>query len=316
MELVKRYIAAVQRELPEAKQQEIGRELEANILDQLDALSEQGELTDTDIAAVLKQMGHPRQVARQFAPEQPLISLHYMPMYRYTLYMVLGILFVLQIIGSTSAWLAGDFGLLLYLKSVASGFIKDACFAFTSITIAFALMPANTSEAASQQCESWQPQQLPAVGPGWQHISLQDIFTELATYAFLLVVIWYPGWLSAEQLVEKSILLSESVRQLLLWCTPLLLVGIALNIWQLRQRWWNRTMLQLNVLLNLAFVVILLYLAASGPLLQINNIELWQRAFAPEQLQRSRIWTLLIIACFPAYEVIRDIRRLWLSRQL
>ena len=31
MELVERYIAAVQRELPESKRQEIGRELNANI---------------------------------------------------------------------------------------------------------------------------------------------------------------------------------------------------------------------------------------------------------------------------------------------
>ena len=61
MELVKRYIAAVQRELPDTKRDEIGRELHANIMDQLDALQEQkGQLTDFDIAAVLKSMGHPR----------------------------------------------------------------------------------------------------------------------------------------------------------------------------------------------------------------------------------------------------------------
>ena len=75
MELVKRYIAAVQRELPDTKRDEIGRELHANIMDQLDALQEQkGQLTDFDIAAVLKSMGHPRAVAEQFVPPQPLIS--------------------------------------------------------------------------------------------------------------------------------------------------------------------------------------------------------------------------------------------------
>ena len=45
MELVDRYIAAVQRELPEDKRQEISRELKANICDQLDALAEQGDLS-------------------------------------------------------------------------------------------------------------------------------------------------------------------------------------------------------------------------------------------------------------------------------
>lgn len=83
MDLVKRYIAAVQRELPDTKRDEIGRELKANIMDQLDALAEkQGALTDADIAEVLKRMGRPRTVAQQFAPPQPLISLEYMPLYQ------------------------------------------------------------------------------------------------------------------------------------------------------------------------------------------------------------------------------------------
>ena len=55
MDLVTRYIAAVQRELPENKREEIGRELKANIMDQLDALAEEhGEISDADIAVALK----------------------------------------------------------------------------------------------------------------------------------------------------------------------------------------------------------------------------------------------------------------------
>ena len=104
MELVKRYIAAVQRELPQAKRDEIGRELNANIMDQLDSLVEQqGQLTDTDVAALLKKMGHPRTVAQQYVPPQPLISPGYMPLYKNTLFMVLGILFLLQVVDATAA---------------------------------------------------------------------------------------------------------------------------------------------------------------------------------------------------------------------
>lgn len=310
MELVKRYIAAVQRELPQAKRDEIGRELNANIMDQLDMLSEQqGELTDTDIAAVLKQMGHPRTVAQQFVPPQPLISLHYMPVYRYTLFMVLGILFVLQVVGSTSVWLAGDFGLLLYIKSVASGFIKDGCFAFTAITITFALMSADTAKSIPSQNNNWQPQQLPAAGHSWQHISLQNIFTDLATYAFLLVVIWYPSWQSPEELAQRSITLAEPVRQFLLWCSPLLLAGIALNITQLKLRLWSRRMQCFNILLNSALVIILLYLAASDPLLKFKP-EVWQGVLQLEQLERAAVTGLVITAMFPLWEVVRDILRL------
>lgn len=310
MELVKRYIAAVQRELPEAKRDEIGRELNANIMDQLDMLSEQrGGLADTDIAAVLKQMGHPREVAQQFVPPQPLISLHYMPVYRYTLFMVLGILFVLQIVGSTSAWLAGDFGLLLYLKSVASGFIKDGCFAFTAITITFALMSVDTAKATTSQNDNWQPQQLPDAGHSWQHISLQDIFTDLATYVFLLIVIWYPLWLSPEQLANSSFLFTDNAHQLLKWASPLALLGIASSLWQLRKRFWSQTMLLGNIVLNGAFVAVILMLAASDPLLKLEP-EVWQGVLQLEQLERVAVTGLVITAMFPLWEVVRDILRL------
>jgi len=67
MNLVERYIADVQRELPEEKREEIGRELNANIIDQLDALREQqGSLDKEQTVAVLNKMGHPRAVAKQF----------------------------------------------------------------------------------------------------------------------------------------------------------------------------------------------------------------------------------------------------------
>lgn len=310
MELVKRYIAAVQRELPEAKRDEIGRELNANIMDQLDMLSEQqGELADTDIAAVLKQMGHPRTVAQQFVPPQPLISLHYMPVYRYTLFMVLGILFVLQVVGSTSAWLAGDFGLLLYIKSVASGFIKDGCFAFTAITITFALMSADTAKAIPLQDDNWQPQKLPAAGHSWQHISLHDIFIDLATYVFLLVVIWYPLWQSAEQLAQGSLFLSSNVRLILQYSTPVILLGIVHSLWQLRQRLWSRNMLATHVLINAAIAVIALYLASTSPLLVLTT-ERWHGIFDLQQLERSAMITLVIIALIPAWEALRDALRL------
>lgn len=309
MDLVTRYIAAVQRELPENKRDEIGRELNANIRDQLDALAEQkGELSDDDSAAVLLQMGHPREVAQQFVPPQPLISLSYMPVYRYTLYMVLGILFVLQIIASTSAWLYSQFGLLLYLKSIASGFIADGCFAFTVITIAFILM-SREPVTGCKDADSWHPRQLPAVEPGWQTISLQNIFTDLGTYAFLLVMIWYPLWFTPEQLEAQRISLAEPVRQFLTWCTPVLLAGIVLNIGQLKQRFWNRPLLIANVVLNSALVLILLYLAVSGPLLEINMAAL-PYVFEWDSLQRTIVVTLLITACFPGYELVRDLLRL------
>lgn len=311
MDLVKRYIAAVQRELPDTKRDEIGRELKANIMDQLDALAEkQGALTDADIAEVLKRMGRPRTVAQQFAPPQPLISLEYMPLYQYTLFMVLGILFLLQVVDSTVTWISSDnMGLLRYLLNLASGFLDDAIFGFASITLAFWVMSRQPSSQSKTCNTDWQPEQLPKAGPGWQHISLQDIFTDLATYLFLLVVIWYPVWMSAEQLDNSRFMLTEHAHLWLMWASPLALLGIALGLWQLQQRLWSRAMLISNVALNSALVLVILVLVASGPLLRLD-IEHWQGVFELHQLERSAVITLVIIAMYPVWEIGRDLLRL------
>ena len=311
MDLVKRYIAAVQRELPDAKRDEIGRELSANIMDQLDALTEQqGEISDADVAALLKQMGHPRTVAQQFVPPQPLISPGYMPLYKNTLFMVLGILFLLQMVDSTSAWLASNqISFFLYMKSLASGFMQDVLLGFTSITLGFCLMSRFEPRQSSQCEQSWQPERLPKVGPHWQHIPLSDIFTDLATYLFLLIVIWYPLWFSAEQMANSRFLFTDSAHQLLKWASPLALLGIANSLWQLRQRIWQRSMLQANIVLNAGFVVVILLLAASSPLLNMD-LKIWRGVLDLHLLERAAVYSLVIIAMFPLWEVLRDILRL------
>ncbi|MEH8016153.1 hypothetical protein MN202_02805 [Rheinheimera muenzenbergensis] len=311
MELVKRYIAAVQRELPESKRDEIGRELNANIMDQLDALTEQqGEQSNADVAALLKKMGHPRTVAQQFVPVQPLINASYMALYKNTLFMVLGVLFVLHIVDVTTHWLSSaDMGLISYVLVLLGGFIDEACFGFTSITLAFWLM-SRQQPAANTSCNAnWQPEKLPLAGPGWQHIALQDIFTDLASYIFLLVVIWYPWWQSAEQLAQGSLFLSSNVRTILQYSTPVIVLGIVHSLWQLQQRLWSRSMLASHVLLNTTIAVIALYLASTSPLLQLNA-ERWYGIFNLQQLERSAMITLIIIAMFPAWEALRDVFRL------
>jgi len=202
--------------------------------------------------------------------------------------------------------------LLWYLKSILSGFIDDGCFAFTAITVGF-IVSSQSNEKQCNRVSHWHPRKLPAVDAPWQHISLQDIFTDLATYVFVLVVVWYPLSLSPAELAEKSVLLSDSARNLLLWCTPVVLAGIGLSVWQLSVRYWNQTMLQLNILLNAVIVAILVTLAFGEPLLSFNA-DYWLQVFGLERLERGLTISLLITACFPAWEVLRDGRRLWQSR--
>ncbi|MCH8539105.1 MAG: hypothetical protein LAT66_15195 [Alkalimonas sp.] len=306
MDLLERYLAAVQQELPKEKQQDVIRELKANILDQLDAQQAQApaQSDEEHLLQVLRELGPPKQIAYQFHPPQPLIRAELMPLFRFTLFMVLGIIFLINLVQSTLLWLGHDqMGLLLLLKHMAGGFIRDAVFAFTAITLGFwAIGQEQKTHCAAQK--KWNPLQLPQLNQSWQRIEMGDIFTDLASYLFLLMLIWYPVWGEAAMSVE----LSMSSRFLLQAFSPLLLLGIAVSLWQLKQRYWTAALLKCNLLLNVLLVSAILMLAWVSPFfIGVPEQLPWMTA---EQLERSITISLLIIALFPGWEIIRDWRRL------
>ncbi|SEA50703.1 HAAS signaling domain-containing protein [Alkalimonas amylolytica] len=306
MDLLERYLAAVQQELPADKQQDVTRELKANILDQVDALREQTpEQSDEEhLLQVLQELGPPKQMAYQFHPPQPLIRADLIPLFRFTLFMVLGIIFLINLVQSTLLWLGHEqMGLLLLLKHMGSGFIGDATLAFTAITLGFWSMSLEQKTRCTAQ-QSWDPLQLPQLNHRWQRISLSDVFHDLATYLFLLILIWYPLWGE----VVMSVELSMGSRFLLQAFSPLLLLGIALSLWQLKQRYWTEALLKCNLVLNALLVTAILILAWTSPFFSSVPEQLsWITA---EQLERSMTISLLIIALFPGWEVIRDWQRL------
>ena len=310
MELVERYVAAVQRELPEQKRQEIGRELSANIMDQLDALKEQnGQLSEDDIAAVLKQMGRPETVAYQFVPPKALVAAEDMPLLKHLLYMVLGVLFVVQIVGSTTHWMGSSEGnLIRFLLQLTFGFLEDACFAFTVIVLSFAAVNSAGDRVSRSGGKDWSPKLLPKADLGWQHISMTDVFTDLATCLFLLIVIWYPLWMSPAQIADRSIMFTDNALLMMQWFSPVVALSVLFSLWQLRQRIWNRSLLLGNILVNATFSAFFVALALSGPLLQAGPVEI-KSLFTLLQLEEGFTYGLLITACIPAYEAIRDLFR-------
>jgi len=306
MDLLDRYLAAVEQELPADKRKEVGRELRANILDQLDALREASpQQSDAMLLhGVLAELGPPRQMAHRFDPPKPLIRDDHLPIYRYTLFMVFGILFVIQVVGVSLLWLRSEhMSLLLMLMAMAGGFIRDASFAFTVISLAFWLM-GRDPDSGPERSKTWDPATLPHLTRAWQRIDFSDIFTDLATYLFLLILIWYPWWAG----LPAAGLMTESSRTLLQIFSVLPALGLMVCACQLRQRIWTPGLLKSNLLLNALLVVAILTLAFSGPLL--THVPERLHWMTPEQLGRSITVTLVIIALFPGWEALRDWRRL------
>ena len=67
-ELIKRYIYAVTKHLPENKRQDVGRELESLIEETLAERSQDGQAADSDTKAVLLELGRPAELAAKYDP--------------------------------------------------------------------------------------------------------------------------------------------------------------------------------------------------------------------------------------------------------
>src|ERR1700674_3839693 len=111
MELIDRYLHAVKFWLPRKQRQDIIAELSEDLRSQIeDKERELGrKLNDSEVAAILKQVGPPVFVANHFLPQQYLIGPVLFPIYR----------FVLKIaaLGYLVPWILGWIGFMIYSQS-------------------------------------------------------------------------------------------------------------------------------------------------------------------------------------------------------
>ena len=69
--LTERYVHATLRSVPEARRDELGRELRSSIADMVEARTDGGEPEDVAVRAVLTELGDPGALAARYA-DRPL----------------------------------------------------------------------------------------------------------------------------------------------------------------------------------------------------------------------------------------------------
>lgn len=164
MQLIERYLNAIKRFLPQEQQADILAELSEDIRSQIeDREAEAGRKLDEDeIAAILKERGHPMIVASRYLPRQHLIGPGLFPAYRFVLKLTLVWLLVpgfLFIAGPILLLTSPDPGhaLLRSLWTLPS----VALTTFAWVTLVFALLEKWGPQAHS--LNRWDPRKLPAI---------------------------------------------------------------------------------------------------------------------------------------------------------
>jgi hypothetical protein len=158
MELLYRYLEAIEFWLPKRQRQDIIAELSEDLRSQIEEKeTELGrKLEDAEVEAILKRCGSPLAVASRYRPQQYLIGPTLFPIYRF----VLAVLLIGCVVPRFLIWLAFllvDPGHRGYLHMENLG-VTVLYFAFFT-TLAFAI--AERSGVKLEALDPWNPRKLP-----------------------------------------------------------------------------------------------------------------------------------------------------------
>jgi hypothetical protein len=311
MNLMQRYIAAIQRHLPGDSRNDIGAEIRSSLTDSLDALEEANgrPLTDADIAGVLKRRGHPMKVAAEYNSTQALISSRTFPIYL----RVLTAAFVL--LGSASLALAlfGKPGVPVLRSFV--GWLHEmywlGLLAFTWITLIFFLVDSWISRGNFFQ--RWDPQRLPPLRREEMPVAPAAAIADIALSALFLIVIQGGIWIGGRLLhvdAPLNLRIADGWTPVSMLVSGALLLLVAIGVAGLLQRFWNRATALLHALGHAVVAVGMLLFA-----LMPGSLQLLADAVAvPQPHLDSLLYTarflLLLVGLRSLYLAVRGARHL------
>lgn len=249
MELIQRYLHAIEFWLPRSQKKDIIAEISEDLHSQIEEREAQlgRSLSDAELEALLKQRGNPMLVANSYLPRQSLIGPALFPLYKFVLKIAVlcwplpaSVVFVtvqriqhpeiawIKTIGETAGWLWS----VLFTGAAV-------------ITLAFAAL--ERVNAKTHFLENWNPRKLPPVRDPNQITRLSsalEIAANLAAFAFLICYAFSPQILDGPTVrVSLNPLWSYFVSALLITSllnTVLAAVNLMRPYWTMRRatfRW-------------------------------------------------------------------------------
>lgn len=268
MELVDRYILAVKQALPTNKQDDIGRELKANILDEIEALSEQSS-SDDAVATVLNKYGHPDATANDFYSRPALVAGIDMPLYKKVLVHSAAFLFTYALVRTLFTMLQDDsINLFRLLFQPLFIFVDNASLLFLVVTLVFYFV-GKSGAISARIYRNWSLDKLPP-NPNFK-ISNSDTITDIITNSFVLLVLWTHLWMSDDAYQQLVITLAPSAEQWRFILTVLCVQSLLQAIYRLTQTYWQRKVYIAYIFDHAVFVIAALWMAATTPLIVVND---------------------------------------------
>ncbi len=244
-EMIDRYVNEVGEHLPRKTRADIEMELRSLLLDTLEEQSG-GEPTPKIAAEVLREFGHPEEIAAQYHADEFLIGPKLFPTYKVVVTITLVVIGVLHLVGlGFVVWQSAGETLIDGLLSTIFSFFRTAVINAGIVTLVFAVIErvaGDSLDLPEKQQKTWDPFALPPVKDP-DRINRGELVVEIFFLAaFAAWLNFFPDWFGAENFGEEGIfaLFTPEFIALVPWFTASLLLDLVLKTAVLMQGRWNR----------------------------------------------------------------------------
>jgi hypothetical protein len=316
MDLLQRYLRAVEFWLPPGQKQDILAEISEDIHSQIEERqAELGRgLNEAELEALLKLRGRPMLVANRYRPQRSLIGPEWFPTY----------VFVLKVVGACYVlpWLTVYFIVHRVQHPGSNWGISLLATYSTAQTVAFVAVGIVTLVFASLQLadsrthflENWNPRKLPPARDPNKISRANSIAEIVFGLAFLLWWLGYAGTLNPFDGPQFKLTLNPVWMEYFWGCIVVALGNIALAILNLRHPYWSVRRSSWRLACNVAGGGLFFWLIRSEPVasIWIANLDAVRTAAIQHGIQswiaQSFPLVLILLAVIVAIDVFRIVR--------
>ncbi|MCP4417460.1 MAG: hypothetical protein GY805_12620 [Chloroflexi bacterium] len=246
-EMIDRYVNEVGEHLPRKSRVDIEMELRSLLHD---ALGEQsgGEPSPKITAEMLREFGHPEEIAAKYRPEEVLIGAKLFPIYRLVITITLAVIGGLHLLGlGFVLWQSGGADFVDKMLNFIFSYGRSAILNAGIVTLIFAVIErvaGDSLELPEKRIKSWDPYQLPPVKDPDRIKRLELIAGIFFGFIFIVWFNFFPNWFGGELSGDGTgmfILLAPEFLGHIPWLTASWLLDVVLKTAVLIQGRWNRT---------------------------------------------------------------------------
>jgi hypothetical protein len=328
MNLIDRYIAEIGKHLPRKNRADIEAEIRSTLEDMLEERSGGKPADEAIVMGLLKEYGSPREVAATYKNHPYLIGPRLYPIFEMILRIVLAVVAGASLIGLGVGLAKTGFTGPTFVTSIGEWFlelISGLIAAFGNIVLVFAILErTQVAEKFENELKEWDPQELKSE-PDPDQIDLPDhIATIIFTVLGLVVFNLYPNLLALRFASDGTWatlpVLTESFFRFLPWINIMGLVQIFFSGFMLSQRTWNIGTRILDILIDVAGMVLAVTILRTPGIFAITPEALTGIGIGTAAETLSRLLSflptmiILIVVVVTAIQVIKNLLRLLSSK--